>query len=605
MNRQPQMEFIRNFCIVAHIDHGKSTLADRILEMTGTVEPRKMREQFLDRMDLERERGITIKLQAVRISYQARNGRTYLLHLIDTPGHVDFSYEVSRSLKACEGAVLLVDASQGVEAQTISNLYLAIDGGLEVIPVVNKVDLPQARIDETEEEILALIGGQPEDILRVSAKTGEGVADLLEEIVRRIPPPMGDLEAPLRALIFDSHYDPYRGIVTYVRVMDGYVKAGDTIKMMSTGKRFDVDEVGIFTPELARTDSLPAGEVGYLIAGIKEIGDARVGDTITHYRAPAEKPLPGYRRVKPLVFCGFYTREGENFDSLRTALLRLSLNDSALTFEQESSEALGFGFRCGFLGLLHMEIVQERLEREYNLDIIATAPSVALEVTLTDGSSVLIDNPARIPDATKILQIKEPFLTGTIITPVQYQSAVLDLCKERRGEIKQISYLTGSRISVTADLPLSEILYEFYDELKSRSRGLASFDYVLAGHRESDLVRVDVLINQVRAEALSFIAHRSKAYARGKEVVSILKDTIPRHLFPVPIQASIGNKVIARETIPALRKDVLAKCYGGDVTRKRKLLEKQRKGKQRMRAIGRVDVPQEAFLAVMKRERKR
>jgi len=599
------LELIRDFCIIAHIDHGKSTLADRILELTHTVDPRKMREQFLDRMDIERERGITIKLQAVRMEYLARDGKKYLLHLIDTPGHVDFSYEVSRSLKACEGAILLVDASQGVEAQTISNLYLAIEEGIEIIPVINKIDLPSARIEEAEEQIISLIGGAREDILKVSAKNGEGIPELMEAVIARIPPPKGDPDAPLSALIFDSHYDPYRGIVTYVRLFDGVVKAGDQIEMMSSGKRFEVSEVGVFTPDLKPMPELSAGEVGYLTAGIKELTDASVGDTITHSKRKTSAPLPGFRRVKPLVFCGLYAREGEDFEDIKTALQKLSLNDSSLTFEPESSEALGFGFRCGFLGLLHMEVVQERLSREFQLDVIATAPSVAYEVTLTDGRTITVDNPARMPDPTEILLIKEPFIAGTIITPIQYQSAVIELCKECRGELKRIDYLTPTRLSLLVDLPLAEILYEFYDELKSRSRGLASFDYEVLGYRASELVRVDILLNYVRAEAFSFIVHKSKAYQRAKEVVEILRKTIPRHLFSVPIQACIGTKVIARETIPALRKDVLAKCYGGDVTRKRKLLEKQKKGKQKMRAIGKVDVPQEAFLAVLRRERKR
>ncbi len=598
-------EKIRNFCIIAHIDHGKSTLADRILEATYTIEPRKMRAQFLDRMELERERGITIKLQAVRMNYQACDGNHYVLHLIDTPGHVDFSYEVSRSLKACEGAILLVDASQGVEAQTVANLHLAIDEGLEIIPVINKIDLPMARVEETEEEIVNLIGGSKKDILKVSAKTGEGVDLLLGEVVRRIPPPTGDPDAPLRALIFDSHYDPYKGIVTYIRIFDGSVGAGCQIKMMATGKRFEVSEVGIFVPELKTTEILRAGEVGYLTAQIKEIGDARVGDTITSAKKGADKPLPGYKRVKPLVFSGFYPREGKDFEDLKRALMRLSLNDSALYFEQESSEALGFGFRCGFLGMLHMEIVQERLQREFDLEIIATAPSVAYEVILTDGRTLTIDNPARMPDANHISAIKEPFIEGIIITPIQYESSLIELCKQRRGEIKSIDWLSTTRVSVKVELPLSEILYEFYDEVKSRSRGTASFDYEVIGYKQSELVRVDVLLNKVRAEAFSFVVHKSKAYERAKEVVETLKQSIPRHLFSIPIQAAIGTKVIARETIPALKKDVLAKCYGGDVTRKRKLLEKQRKGKQKMRAIGKVDVPQEAFLAVLKRDRKK
>ncbi len=587
---------------MAHIDHGKSTLADRILELTASVDPRKMREQFLDSMDLERERGITIKMQAVRLRYEAEDGATYEFGLIDTPGHVDFSYEVSRSLKACEGAVLLIDAAQGVEAQTISNLNLAIDEGLEIIPVINKIDLPVARVAQTEDEIIGLIGGTRDEILKVSAKTGEGVPELLEAIAQRIPPPKGNSDAPLQALIFDSHYDPYRGTVCYVRVMNGEVEDGDAIRMMNTGKRFDVSGCGYFRPQLEETGHLSAGDVGYIFAGIKDIGDAQVGDTITLNQRPAGKPVPGFRRVKPLVFCGFYAADNEDYDDLKAALARLSLNDSALQYEQESSEALGFGFRCGFLGLLHMEIVQERLEREYQLDIVATAPSVAFEVELRDGGVQTVDNPARIPPPDEIRCIKEPYVLGTILTPVQYQSALIELCKERRGELKDIQYFTSERANIYFYLPLSEILYEFYDALKTQSRGLASFDYELAGYRESDLVRVDILINKEPADALAFMAHRKRAQQRGREVVEILRRTIPRHLFIVPVQAAIGSNIIARETIPALRKDVIAKCYGGDITRKRKLLERQRKGKQRMRSIGSVSIPQEAFLAVLKQD---
>ncbi len=596
------MSAIRNFCIVAHIDHGKSTLADRILELTASVDPRKMREQFLDSMDLERERGITIKMQAVRLRYDAEDGATYEFGLIDTPGHVDFSYEVSRSLKACEGAVLLVDAAQGVEAQTIANLNLAIEEGLEIIPVINKIDLPVARVKETEDEIIGLIGGTRDEILKVSAKTGEGVQELLEAIAKRIPPPRGNSDAPLQALIFDSHYDPYRGIVSYVRLMNGAMKTGDIIRMMSSGKRFEVSGCGFFRPELQETGHLGAGDVGYIFAGIKDIGDAQVGDTITLGKRPAEKPVPGFRRVKPLVFCGFYASDNEDYDSLKAALAKLALNDSALQYEHESSEALGFGFRCGFLGLLHMEIVQERLEREYSLDIVATAPSVAFEVELHDGMVLTVDNPARIPPPDEIKAIREPYVLGTILSPVQYQSTLIELCKERRGELKDIQYLTSERANIYFYLPLSEILYEFYDALKTQSRGLGSFDYDLAGYRDADLVRVDILINKEPADALAFMAHRKRAQQRGREVVEILRRTIPRHLFAVPIQAAIGSNVIARETIAALRKDVTAKCYGGDITRKRKLLERQRKGKQRMRSIGSVSIPQEAFLAVLKRD---
>jgi len=600
-----QQSTIRNFCIVAHIDHGKSTLADRILELTAAVDPRKMREQFLDTMDLERERGITIKMQAVRLRYRARDGTPYDFGLIDTPGHVDFSYEVSRSLKACEGAVLLVDAAQGVEAQTIANLNLAVEEGLEIIPVINKIDLPVARVKETEDEILALIGGIRDEILRVSAKTGEGVEALLEAIVKRVPPPGGDPEAPLQALIFDSHYDPFRGIVAYIRVVNGAVKVGEHIRMMSTGKRFEVSGCGLFRPDMQPAAQLAAGDVGYLFAGIKDIGDARVGDTITLDKRPAATSVPGFRQAKPLVFCGFYASDNEEYDNLKSALARLSLNDSALHYEPESSEALGFGFRCGFLGLLHMEIVQERLEREYALDLVATAPSVAFEIELTDGRTLTVDNPARVPAADKIAQVREPFLLGTILSPVQYQSALIDLCKERRGELKDLQYLTADRVNIRVFLPLSEVLYEFYDALKTQSHGLASFDYEVVGFRESDLVRVDILINQEKADALSFMAHRQRAQQRARAAVETLRRTIPRHLFAVPIQAAIGSTIIARETIPALRKDVLAKCYGGDITRKRKLLEKQRKGKQRMRSIGSVSVPQEAFLAVLGQQQKK
>ncbi len=584
---------------MAHIDHGKSTLADRILELTAAVDPRKMREQYLDTMDLERERGITIKMQAVRLRYPADDGVTYDLGLIDTPGHVDFSYEVSRSLKACEGAVLLVDAAQGVEAQTIANLNLAVEEGLEIIPVINKIDLPVARVKETEDEIIGLIGGSREEILRVSAKTGEGVEALLEAIVQRVPPPSGDPDAPLQALIFDSHYDPFRGIVAYIRVVNGTVKVGEQIAMMSTGKSFEASGTGFFRPEMHPAEQLVAGDVGYLFAGIKDIGDARVGDTITHKRTAAPRPIAGFKRAKPLVFCGFYASDNEDYDDLKAALARLSLNDSALHYEHESSEALGFGFRCGFLGLLHMEIVQERLEREYALDLIATAPSVAFEVARREGRVEIIDNPALMPPPDELAEIREPFVLGTILTPVQHQSALIDLCKKRRGELKDIRFITAERVNLSFYLPLAEILYEFYDALKSLSHGLASFDYDLAGYRASDLVRVDILVNKEPADALSFMVHRSKAQQRGREVVETLRRTIPRHLFAIPIQAAVGSNIIARETISALRKDVTAKCYGGDITRKRKLLEKQRKGKLRMRSIGSVSIPQEAFLAVL------
>lgn len=594
------LSHIRNFCIIAHIDHGKSTLADRIIDICGAIDDRKMVDQVLDRMDLERERGITIKLQAVRLTYPADDGRTYELNLIDTPGHVDFTYEVSRSLRACEGAILLVDAAQGVEAQTLANLYLALDAGLEIIPVMNKLDLPVARPDEVAEEILHLVGGQGEEILRVSAKSGEGVHDLLEALVKRVPPPTGEIDLPLRALIFDSHYDKYKGVITYCRVFDGSVKPGDKLMLMSTKKKHEVVEIGVFAPEMRPAERLSAGEVGYIASGIKMINEARVGDTITAAERPTAESIPGYQEAKPMVFCSFYPSQAEDVDSLRSALEKLKLNDAALHFEQESSEALGFGFRCGFLGLLHMEIVQERLEREYDLDLVSTSPSVVYELQLKDGSVISVDNPARYPDPTRIEEVREPIVNAQVIVPSKYMSAIIELAKKRRGEFENSEYIGAERLSLTLTLPLAEILYDFYDQLKSVSRGLASFDYHFAGYRAADLVKVDILVNGERADALSFLCHRSESAYRGRKVVEQLQRTIPRHQFQIPLQAAVSQNVIARANISAMRKDVTAKCYGGDISRKRKLLEKQKKGKSRMKMIGSVDIPQEAFLAVLK-----
>jgi GTP-binding protein LepA len=594
------LEHIRNFCVIAHIDHGKSTLADRFIDLCGAIDERKMVDQVLDRMDLERERGITIKLQAVRLFYPARDGRTYQLNLIDTPGHVDFTYEVSRSLRACEGAILLVDAAQGVEAQTLANLYLAIEAGLEIIPVMNKVDLPVARPDEVAEEIVHLIGGTREEILRVSAKTGEGVPGVLEAVVQRIPPPKGDPEASLSALIFDSHYDKYRGVIIYCRVFDGTVKPGDRLLLMSTNRKHEVVEVGVFAPDMQPTAQLGAGEVGYVASGIKTISEARVGDTITSAERPIAEPVHGYQEAKPLVFCSFYPSQAEDVDALRAALERLKLNDAALHWEQESSEALGFGFRCGFLGLLHMEIVQERLEREYDLDLVSTSPSVVYELVLKDGRVVDIDNPARYPDPTKIGEVREPVVSAQVIVPGKHMSAMIELAKKRRGDFTGSEYIGADRQNLSFVLPLAEILYDYYDQLKSLSRGLASFDYHFAGYRAADLVKVDVLVNGEKAEPLSFICHRSEAQHRGRKVVEHLQRSIPRHQFQIPLQAAVGTTVIARMNIAPMRKDVTAKCYGGDITRKRKLLDRQKKGKARMKMIGSVDIPQEAFLAVLK-----
>jgi GTP-binding protein LepA len=593
-------QHIRNFSIIAHIDHGKSTLADRILELTHTVDPRAMRAQLLDSMDLERERGITIKAQAVRVFYTAQDGETYQLHLIDTPGHVDFTYEVSRSLAACEGALLVVDASQGVEAQTVANTYLAIDSGLELIPAMNKVDLPGAEPERVGEEIAELIGEPAEEVKRISAKTGEGVNELLEEIVRRVPPPHGDPDAPPRALIFDSEYDQYRGVIAYIRVVDGTFKKGETIRAMAAGTEVEIDDIGFFTPAQLPAEQLTAGEVGYIITGIKDVTSLRVGDTLTtKARNAAEQPLPGYRDVKPMVFCGLFPMNNDDYPELRDALEKLVLNDAALSWEPETSDALGFGFRCGFLGLLHMDIVRERLEREYDLELMATMPSVEFEITLTDGSIVPVHNPTDMPDPARIAEVREPYIRASILTPKEYIGQIMELCQERRGNHAGMHYLSSERVQLNYDLPLAEIVLDFFDQLKTRTKGYASLDYEPIGLRPSNLVKLDVLLGGDPVDALSMVVHRDKAYERGKEMTERLRKRIPRQQYDVPIQAAVGAKIIARETVKAFRKDVTAKCYGGDISRKRKLLEKQKEGKRRMKQVGRIEVPQEAFLAVL------
>ena len=590
---------IRNFCIIAHVDHGKSTLADRLIERTGALAARQMQDQVLDSMELERERGITIKAQAVRLQYAARSGAAYTLNLIDTPGHVDFHYEVSRSLAACEGAVLVVDATQGVEAQTLANLYLALDHNLAVVPVVNKIDLPSADVPRVRGQ-LENLGFLPAEILAVSAKEGTGVDELLEAVVSAVPPPGGDPEAPLRALVFDSAFDPYKGVIAYLRVMDGRLRPGDRMRLWAGGRAFDVAELGVFRPARASVGELRAGEVGYVAAAMRNVADCRVGDTVTSAEHPAAEPLPGYRPAKPMVFAGLYPVDSGDFGRLRESLEKLQLNDAALSFEAETSVALGFGFRCGFLGLLHMDVIQERLEREYGLDLIVTAPSVRYRITCTDGEVLEIDNPARLPDRSVIAELAEPVVLASIFTPSEYMGSLFDLCRERRGEQRAVEYIDNTRLRLEYRLPLAEIMFDFFDQLKSRSRGYATLDYELTGYEPSDMVKVDVLVAGEPVDALSCIVHRAVAPHRGRRLIERLRDLIPRQQFEVALQAAIGGKIIARENIPPMRKDVLAKCYGGDITRKRKLLEKQKEGKKRMKAVGAVDIPQEAFMAVLR-----
>ncbi len=594
-------ENIRNFCIIAHIDHGKSTLADRLLEKTGVMALRDMTDQVLDSMELERERGITIKSKAVRMPYTAADGVTYTLNLIDTPGHVDFTYEVSRALAACEGAVLVVDASQGIEAQTLANVYMALEHDLEIVPVINKIDLPSAQPEVVRHEIEDEIGLDASDCPLVSAKQGVGIEDVLTAVVSRVPPPKGDVDAPMRALIFDSYYDNYRGAISSVRLMSGTVRVGDRIRMMASGHEFDVTEVGAFQPGGYKpSECLYAGEVGYVAASIKDIADIRVGDTITLAQMPAKEPLPGYKPVLPMVYCGIYPADGADYEDLKDALERLRLNDAAIFYEPETSVALGYGFRCGFLGLLHMEIIQERLEREFDLNLVTTAPSVVYHVVKTNGEKITIDNPTNLPPVQEIDWMEEPFVDAQVITPQDYVGAIMELCQDKRGTFRDMKYIEGGRVLLKYDLPLNEVIYDFFDQLKSRTRGYASFDYSLKGYVKSDLVKLDILLNGDTCDALTIIVHRDRAYPRGRSIAEKLKDAIPRQLFEIPIQAAIGGKVIARETVKALRKDVLAKCYGGDITRKKKLLEKQKEGKKRMRQVGNVEVPSEAFMAVLK-----
>ena len=592
---------IRNFCIIAHIDHGKSTLADRILEKTGAMKQRDMTDQVLDSMELERERGITIKSKAVRMSYTAKDGQEYELNLIDTPGHVDFTYEVSRALAACEGAVLVVDASQGIEAQTLANVYMALEHDLEILPVINKIDLPSANPEGVKQQIEDEIGLDTEGCPLISAKQGIGIEDVLEDIVAKVPAPSDDMDAPLQALIFDSYYDNYRGAISSVRLKGGSVKVGDRIRMMSSGREFDVTEVGAYLPlGYAPRDALRAGEVGYIAASIKDIADIHVGDTITRVDNPAPEPLPGYKPVLPMVYCGIYPADGADYEALKDALEKLRLNDAALSFEPETSVALGYGFRCGFLGLLHMEIIQERLEREFDLDLVTTAPSVVYKVVKTDGETMTIDNPTNLPPVQEIDWMEEPFVDAQVITPQDYVGAIMELCQDKRGTFRDMKYIDGGRVLLMYDLPLNEVIYDFFDQLKSCTRGYASFDYELKGYVRSDLVKLDMLLNGEQCDALSIIVHRDRAYPRGRSIAEKLKEAIPRQMFEIPIQAAIGGKVIARETVKALRKDVLAKCYGGDISRKKKLLEKQKEGKKRMRQVGSVSVPSEAFMAVLK-----
>lgn len=598
--RLKRRENIRNFSIIAHIDHGKSTLADRILENTKSVETRDMQDQLLDSMDLERERGITIKLNAVRLKYEAKDGNTYTFHLIDTPGHVDFTYEVSRSLAACEGAILVVDAAQGIEVQTLANVYLALDNELELLPVINKIDLPAAEPERVKQEIEDMIGLDQDDVVLASAKSNIGIEEILEKIVEVVPAPDGDPEAPLKALIFDSEYDPYRGVISSIRIVDGVVKAGDKIRMMATGKEFEVTEVGINTPKQLPVDELTVGDVGYIIASIKNVDDSRVGDTITLASRPASEPLQGYKKMNPMVYCGLFPIDNKNYNDLREALEKLQLNDASLEFEPESSQALGFGYRTGFLGMLHMEIIQERIEREFGIELIATAPSVIYQCILRDGSEVTVDNPAQMPDRDKIDKIFEPYVRATMMVPNDYVGAVMELCQRKRGQFINMDYLDDIRVNIVYELPLAEVVFDFFDQLKSNTKGYASFDYEFIENKESNLVKMDILLNGDKVDALSFIVHRDFAYERGKALVEKLKTLIPRQQFEVPVQAAIGQKIVARTNIKSMGKNVLAKCYGGDISRKRKLLEKQKAGKAKMKAVGNVEIPQDAFLAVLK-----